>query len=83
MGTTRCVMQQLLRKRPNIDMQWCDAVSADPLRREVQTDGRVRLWGEAARRREPTPGVPRPVTPGDGVTIDTAFFYRGFRKETP
>ena len=35
----------MLRKRPYIRREWCAAVIAAPVRREVQPDGRVRHWG--------------------------------------
>ena len=44
MKTTRYFEEQVLRKRPYIDRDWCRQVLAAPLRREVQPDGRVRSW---------------------------------------
>ena len=42
MKTTRYFDEQVLRKRPYIDPTWCVEVIAAPLRRETQSDGRVR-----------------------------------------
>lgn len=43
MKTTRYFEEQVLRKRPYIQRQWCERVMAEPLKREVQPDGRVRF----------------------------------------
>lgn len=42
MRTTPYFEEQVLRKRPYLRREWCAAVLASPLRREVQADGRVR-----------------------------------------
>jgi uncharacterized protein YuzE len=44
--TTRYFEEQVLRKRPYIKREWCRDVLANPIRREVQDDGRVRYWGK-------------------------------------
>jgi hypothetical protein len=54
---------------------------ANPIRREVQADGRVRLW-----TRVYLPGVEvaralQEVTLDHGVTVHNAFLDRGFREE--
>jgi hypothetical protein len=43
--TTRYFEEQVLRKQPYIQRSWCRSVLAAPIRREVQTDGRIRHWG--------------------------------------
>ena len=45
MSTTRYFDEQVLRKRAYLTVELCRGVVADPLRREVQADGRVRHWG--------------------------------------
>ena len=42
---TRYFEEQVLRKRPYIQRDWCRDVLASPIRRQVQTDGRIRFWG--------------------------------------
>ena len=81
--TTRYFTEQVMRKRPYLDVLWCAAVIANPLRREVQSDGRIRFWGEITHPGENKPRVLRVVTLGDGETIHNAFFDRGFRKVAP
>jgi hypothetical protein len=46
---TRYFEEQVLRKRPYLERSWCDQVIAVPIRREVQTDGRIRFWGKIER----------------------------------
>lgn len=51
-------------------------MSANPITKEVQPDGRVRFWGQP-------PGVNnviRVVTLADGETVHNAFFDRDFLK---
>lgn len=77
--TTRYFDEQVLRKRPDIERRWCLEVLAAPIRREAQTDGRIRFWGRisaAGRER-----YLRVVTLEDGETIHNAFFDRNFREE--
>jgi hypothetical protein len=81
MKTTRYFEEQVLRKRPYIDRDWCAAAIADPMRRETQEDGCVRFWREIAWADESEPHVLRVVTPEDGETVHNAFFDRNFRKE--
>jgi hypothetical protein len=42
--TTRYFEEQVLRKRPYILREWCEAALTAPVRREVQADGRIRFW---------------------------------------
>ena len=46
MKTTRYFDEQVRRKRPYIELAWCEGVISAPLRRETQPDGRIRYWGE-------------------------------------
>ena len=46
MKTTRYFEEQVLRKRPYIDRDWCRQVLVASIRREVQSDGRIRFWAE-------------------------------------
>jgi len=81
MKTTRYFDEQVLRKRPYIERQWCAEIIARPVRREVQADGRVRFWGMIARPGEAEPRYLRVVTLADGETVHNAFFDRGFLEE--
>ena len=81
MKTTRYFEEQILRKRPYIDPEWCVMAIDNPIHREEQPDGRVRFWGEIARPGEIAPRILRVITLADEETIHNAFFDRRFRKE--
>lgn len=83
MQATRYFEEQVLRKRPYLSYDMCEAVRASPLRRENQKDGRIRLWGEVRLAGEDTLRILRVITLEDGETIHNAFLDRNFRKERP
>ncbi|WP_019014057.1 hypothetical protein [Elioraea tepidiphila] len=76
MQATRYLLEQVLRKRPYLQPAWCEAVIADPLRREDQGDGRIRFWGAVTDPRDGRTRIRRPVAPGDRTTIHNAVFDR-------
>lgn len=76
MKTTRYFEEQVLRKRPYLRREWCEEIIADPLKRQVQPNGRIRFWGIV---KELGGRVVRVVTLEDGETIHNAFLDRGFR----
>jgi hypothetical protein len=78
---TRYFEEQVLRKRPYIQRDWCRDVLASPIRREVQTDGRIRFWGRIVVPGEDRPRFLRVVTLADGETIHNAFFDRNFSED--
>jgi len=79
--TTRYFEEQVLRKRPYIEREWCRQVVTAPLRREVQSDGRIRFWGRIQEAGEARPRFLRVVALEDGETIHNAFFDRNFRED--
>lgn len=79
--TTRYFDEQVLRKRPYIERAWCQQVLASPVRREVQSDGRIRFWGRIQTSGETRPRFLRVVTLEDGETVHNAFFDRNFRED--
>ena len=66
MKTTRYFDEQVRRKRPYIQLSWCSDVIANPVRREVQPNARVRYWGEIRIRGVSAPRILRVVTLADG-----------------
>jgi len=80
MKTTRYFEEQVLPKRPYLNREWCVEAIAHPIRREIQNDGRIRLWGEVVTDKG-TRYVLRVVTLDDGETVHNAFFDRNFREE--
>ena len=81
MKATRYFREQVVRKRPYIDPAWCVRIVSEPLRREEQTDGRIRMWGEVVLPGETSPRFLRVITLADGETIHNAFLDRRFRKD--
>jgi len=66
--------RDVLIKRPYIKVVWCIAVVKNPIKRELQSDGRLRHWGyvhELGR-------YLRVITLDDGITIHNAFPDRRF-----
>jgi hypothetical protein len=73
--TTEYFCASVLIRRPYLQMQWIVQVLSDPLRVEVQDNGRIRRWGfipEAGK-------YLRVVTEPDGETVHNAFFDRRFK----
>ncbi len=64
--TTRYFNEQVLRKRPYVRLDWCERIIANPLKREVQPNGRIRHWGAVP---ELGGRALRVVTLEDGETI--------------
>ena len=64
----------VLVKRPYIRIEWCEAIIAAPVRREMQPDGRIRQWGYVPELDRWL----RVVTLSDGRTLHNAFPDRRF-----
>jgi hypothetical protein len=79
MKTTRYFDEQVLHKRPYIKLEWCEAAISAPLRRERQSDGRIRHWRRIFDTPDGKSRILRVVTLDDGETIHNAFFDRNFR----
>ncbi len=76
--TTRYFEEQVMRKRAYIQREWCAETLAGPIRREVQSDGRIRFWGRIQQAGETRPRFLRVVTLDDEETVHNAFFDRNF-----
>jgi len=74
MELTRYFQEQVLLKRPYLQIEWCLRVISSPDHVEVQSDNRIRHWGWI----EESGKFLRVVTLDDGVTIHNAFFDRNF-----
>ena len=42
--TTRYFEEQVLVRRPYLQREWCERTVRNPIRQEVQPDGRIRHW---------------------------------------
>lgn len=66
-------------RRPEVRIEWVEAVAAAPTHTERQQDGRLRCWGfvsEAGRWLRVV------LEPGDGAILN-AFFDRSFKPPQP
>jgi len=72
----RYFIEQVLRKRPYIRVEWCEKALRESTRKERQPDGRLRHWvyiPELAK-------YLRVVTLEDGETVLNAFPDRSFKE---
>lgn len=76
MNATRYFVEQVLRKRPYIKVEWCRRIIDQPIRREIQPDGRIRFWGVVP---ELGGRALRVITLADGQTLHNAFMDRNFK----
>ena len=68
------------RERPDramIKNEWIEHVIQNPLKAEVQSDGRIRRW---ARIAEMENRALRVILLEDGQTVHNAFFDRSFKE---
>ncbi len=71
---SRYFEEQVLRKRPYLQLDWIESVLEAPAHRKAQADGRIRHW-----RYIPALGRwLRVVTLEDGETVHNAFPDRDF-----
>ena len=74
-ATTDYFRNDVLIKRPYICMEWCELAMQNPVRREIQDDGRIRYWLFVPELDK----YLRVVTLEDGVTVQNAFPDRRFK----
>ena len=68
------------RKRPDrayIKDEWIEQVINNPVRSEIQSDGRIKKWAKI----EDSGKYLRVILLEDGETVHNAFFDRKFREE--
>ncbi len=75
-GVTSYFKNEILRKRPYLTIELCRKIIQHPIKKEVQSDGRIRFWGKVE---ELEGKYLRVVTLEDGFTIHNAFIDRGFK----
>ncbi len=74
MKTTPYFSASVMSRRPYLRREWIALVLTNPLRTEVQANGRIRRWALI-----PDVGkYLRVVTEPDGETVHNAFFDRRF-----
>ncbi|MDA3949313.1 MAG: hypothetical protein PF508_08805 [Spirochaeta sp.] len=63
--------------RKRIKTEWIELAVQSPIRRETQTDGRIKAWGFISEENK----YLRVILLADGETVHNAFFDRSFREE--
>jgi hypothetical protein len=76
MKTTRYFEEQVLRKRAYIRREWCKLALHQPVRREIQPDGRIRHWASIPELDK----YLRVITLEDGETVHNAFPDRTYKE---
>lgn len=77
MKTTEYFRNIVPIKHPEVQMEWIERVMAVPIKRLVQDDGRIVLWGNIV---EAKGRALRVVLLEDGETVHNTFFDRNFLK---
>ena len=75
MKTTPYFETSVKARRPELELEWIEYVLKNPIRTQVQNNGRIRHWGFI----EPRKKYLRVVTEPDGETVHNAFFDRRFK----
>jgi uncharacterized protein YuzE len=75
MKTTDYFAISVMARRPYLRVEWIEQVLADPIRTEVQANGRIRRWAFIPELGK----YLRVITEPDGETVHNAFPDRRFR----
>lgn len=75
MKTTHYFTASVMVRRPYLKEEWIAYVLNNPLRKEIQANGRIRYWALIAEVGK----YLRVVTEPDGETVHNAFFDRRFK----
>jgi hypothetical protein len=76
MKTTRYFEEQVLRKRPYLQLEWLARAIDEPIYYEIQTDDdRIRYWVFIPELNT----YLRVITLSDGETVHNAFFDHAFK----
>lgn len=73
---TTLYFQRRMKDRPEILAKWVEQTIKTPLKREVQSDGRIRIWSFVVEQNK----YLRVVILEDSETVHNAFFDRGFKQ---
>ncbi len=77
MKTTDYFNNFAAQKHPEVQREWIERVLANPIKREVQPNGRISSWGNIS---EADGRALRVIALEDGETVHNAFFDRNFYK---
>lgn len=76
MKTTGYFKNSVLSRRPYLNEEWLEFVVENPVKSEVQDNGRTRHWAFISEAGK----YLRVVVEPDGETVHNAFFDRGFKE---
>jgi len=77
MKTTDYFNQFASQKHSEVQREWIERVLANPIKQQVQPNGRISYWGNIS---EVEGRALRVITLEDGETVHNAFFDRNFYK---
>jgi predicted ATPase len=63
--------------RARIKLEWIQETIENPIRTEIQSDGRMKKWGKVEEQNK----FLRVILLEDGETVHNAFFDRNFKEE--
>ncbi len=75
MKTTNYFDVSVMKRRPYLKTDWIEYVLANPVRTEMQTNGRIRYWAFVPESGK----YLRVITEADGETVHNAFPDRRFK----
>jgi hypothetical protein len=75
MKTTSYFRTSVLVRRPYLKEEWIEYVLGNPIRKEIQANGRIRHWAFISDLGK----YLRVVTEPDGETVHNAFLDRRFK----
>jgi hypothetical protein len=75
MKATSYFKLSVLSRRPYLKEEWIEFVLKNPIRKEIQDNGRIRHWAFISELSK----YLRVVTEADGETVHNAFPDRGFK----
>jgi len=73
---TEYFKSSVMARRPYLKDEWIEFVLKNPIRKEIQENGRIRHWAFIAELGK----YLRVITEADGETVHNAFPDRGFKQ---
>jgi len=67
---------EILRKRPELRLDWIEETLMNPIKKKIQDDGRIRFWKKIPEVEK----YLRVIILNDGETVHNAFFDRRFKE---
>ncbi|MGE0083551.1 MAG: hypothetical protein AB7S75_03950 [Desulfococcaceae bacterium] len=77
MKRTNYFTDSVLLRRPYLKTEWIEYVLRNPIRTQIQDNGRIRRWAFVLEYGK----FLRVITEPDGETVHNAFFDRNFKPQ--